>query len=189
MPSFTKQAIKASFLKLLDQRPLSEITVKDIVEDCGVNRNSFYYHFADIPTMVTEIVTERSDAIIAQYGRVDTLEQCLKAVAEFAQENRRAVLHLYRSGRREQVEEYLMRICRHTVERFMESAVGDVPVRQSDREVLVRFFQCECFGQAIAWLNDGMRYDIEAQFGRLCQIMHGMTEGLVRRCAQDAREA
>lgn len=31
MPNFTKKAIEASFLKLLNERPLSKITVKD----CG----------------------------------------------------------------------------------------------------------------------------------------------------------
>ena len=44
MPNFTKKAIRESFIKLLNERPLNKITVKDIVEDCGVNRNSFYYH-------------------------------------------------------------------------------------------------------------------------------------------------
>ena len=48
MASFTRKAIMDSFMKLVDQRPISKITIKDIVEDCGVNRNTFYYHFADI---------------------------------------------------------------------------------------------------------------------------------------------
>ena len=39
MPNFTKMAIKATFIRLLDEKPLSQITVKDIVEECGVNRN------------------------------------------------------------------------------------------------------------------------------------------------------
>ena len=51
MSAYTKQAIKASFLKLLNERPLSQVTVKSIVEDCGINRNTFYYHFADIPSL------------------------------------------------------------------------------------------------------------------------------------------
>lgn len=186
MPSYTKKAIQESFLKLLDQRPLDQITVKDIVEDCGVNRNSFYYHFADIPTMVTDLIIERSDAIIAQYGTAGTLEECLKAAVEFATEHRRAILHLYRSSNRAMVEEYLMRICRHAVEHYAQVTVGEVPIQPEDREILIRFFQCECFGQVVAWLDDGMRYDVERQFSRLCQLMSGMTEGLVRRCAQDA---
>lgn len=43
MAQFTKQAIINSFLKLLEETPLDKITVKDIVEDCGINRNTFYY--------------------------------------------------------------------------------------------------------------------------------------------------
>ena len=57
MPNFTRRAIKESFLKLLNQRPLNQITVKDIVEDCGINRNSFYYHFSDLPALVEEYNT------------------------------------------------------------------------------------------------------------------------------------
>ena len=56
MPNFTKNAIKQAFIKLLHERPLKQITVKDIVEECGINRNSFYYHFADIPTLTEEII-------------------------------------------------------------------------------------------------------------------------------------
>ena len=52
MANFTEKAIKASFLKLLNERPLTKITVRDIVEDCGINRNSFYYHYRDIPALL-----------------------------------------------------------------------------------------------------------------------------------------
>ena len=50
MSGFTKQAIQASFLKLLDTYPLRDITVRMITEDCGINRKSFYYHYQDIST-------------------------------------------------------------------------------------------------------------------------------------------
>ena len=38
MPNFTKRAIKEAFVALLDERPLNKITVKDVVEACGINR-------------------------------------------------------------------------------------------------------------------------------------------------------
>lgn len=188
MASFTKQAIQESFVKLLDERPLNQITVRDIVEDCGVNRNTFYYHFADIPTLLTELITRRADALIARYGTVETLEECLLAAVEFALEHRRAVLHIYRSTNRDVFEEHLMRVSRYVVEAYAESAIGQVPIRAEDREVLVRFFQCECFGQTMAWLADGMGYDVEAQLARLCQITQGMTEEMVCRCVRDRAE-
>ena len=63
MANFTEKAIKASFLKLLNERPLTKITVRDIVEDCGINRNSFYYHYRDIPALLEELITEQADTI------------------------------------------------------------------------------------------------------------------------------
>ena len=112
MSAYTKQAIKNSFLKLLNDRPLNQVTVKAIVEDCGINRNTFYYHFTDIPSLATEIITERADQIIRQYANPDSPEACLNAAVQFMTENRRAVMHMYRSISHDTVAFYLMQICR-----------------------------------------------------------------------------
>ena len=71
MANFTKKAIEASFIKLLTERPISQITVKDIVTDCGINRNTFYYYFEDIPKLIETIVEEDAAAIIQTYPTVD----------------------------------------------------------------------------------------------------------------------
>ena len=48
MPLSTKRALSRSLKRQLSTRTLDKITVKDIVEDCGVNRQTFYYYFRDI---------------------------------------------------------------------------------------------------------------------------------------------
>ena len=80
MSGFTKQAIQASFLKLLGMYPLRDISVKLIDDDCGINRKSFYYHYQDIPALLEEILTEQADALLASYQSVHSLEECLNAV-------------------------------------------------------------------------------------------------------------
>ena len=45
MPSFTRKAIMEAFLKILDEKPLGKITIRDIVDECGINRNTFYISF------------------------------------------------------------------------------------------------------------------------------------------------
>lgn len=112
MPNFTKQAIEASFIKLLNQRPLNQITVKDVVEDCGVNRNTFYYHFRDLHALIEELVTEEANAIIGRYPAIASIEQCMDVAVEFAMTNKRAVLHIYNSTDRNLFEKYLMQVCR-----------------------------------------------------------------------------
>ena len=43
---------------LLETKALSKITVQDIADACEINRNSFYYHFQDIPALIEEIIME-----------------------------------------------------------------------------------------------------------------------------------
>ena len=91
LANFTQKAIRASFIKLLNQKPLSQITIKDIVDDCGVNRNTFYYYFQDLPDLVETITKEEAQRVIQLYPAIDSIEQCLDALIDFALENRKAV--------------------------------------------------------------------------------------------------
>ena len=42
----TKKKLAASLKKFMMSKSLNKITVTDIIKDCGVNRKTFYYHFA-----------------------------------------------------------------------------------------------------------------------------------------------
>ncbi|WP_303030813.1 TetR/AcrR family transcriptional regulator, partial [uncultured Duncaniella sp.] len=63
--NFTRKAIQETFITLLDERPLNKITVKDIVETCGINRNSFYYHYQDLPALLEEIIAQRVQLLMS----------------------------------------------------------------------------------------------------------------------------
>ena len=82
MSNFTKIAIQQSFLRLLSQRSITKITVKDIVEDCGINRNSFYYHFQDLPQLLETVIIESADEIISRIPESFSLEEGLTTVLE-----------------------------------------------------------------------------------------------------------
>ena len=91
MPPFAKREIKNSFIKLLTERPISQITVKDIVEDCGVNRNSFYYHFQDIPSLLEEIIVEMTAKVIETLPEESTFEEKVTAALEEINSNKRMI--------------------------------------------------------------------------------------------------
>ena len=44
-PSETKILMADALKKLIKDRPFAKITVQDIVTECNINRNTFYYHF------------------------------------------------------------------------------------------------------------------------------------------------
>jgi len=43
----TKEAIRAAFIELLDEKGFNSITVKDITTRAHVNRSTFYMHYED----------------------------------------------------------------------------------------------------------------------------------------------
>ncbi len=188
MPSFTRQAIKNSFLKLLNERPIHQITVKDVVEDCGVNRNSFYYHFQDFPSLIEEIVMEDADKILSEKAGSSTLEDCLDTVIDFAIKNKRAVLHIYNSASREVFERYLRKLCRNAISKYMDTAFSGLSISEEDRALLVKLIQCEFFGQIMEWLNDGMSYSIQNEFHRLYELLGGTAEKVIKNL-QETRAA
>ena len=58
MAKFTKRAIMLSLLKLLKQKSVDKVTVKDICDECEINRNTFYYYFKDIYDVLNNIFME-----------------------------------------------------------------------------------------------------------------------------------
>ena len=176
-----REAIKAAALRLLEVRPLREITVKDIVEACGINRNSFYYHFQDLPALLEEIIAQRVQELIDQHPTIDSVEDCFDAALEFVLDHRRAVLHIYNSLSRDVFERYLMDVCLYVVKTYVEADFAGRPVDGQDKEMLIRYHKCECFGNIIDWLNSGMRYDISAYFRRIYQLKRGWEGEVLRR--------
>lgn len=183
MASFTKKAIVQTFLKLLDDRPLNQITVKDIVEACGINRNSFYYHFEDLPSLLEEILKDEADRIINEHASVSSLEDCLCVAIDFALKHKRAVMHTYGATNRALYEQYLDRVSQYVVSEYVNMKFKEIPADPADKELLIHFFKCILIGGALDWIADGMRYDIRQHVRRLCLLFDGNVEEALRRSA------
>lgn len=79
----TKAALEAAFRELLEDRPLSKITVNSIVERCGVSRNTFCYYFEDIPSLLEQLIKSRADEIIRTYSKFGSPLDWLNAGMEY----------------------------------------------------------------------------------------------------------
>ena len=173
MPPFAKREIKNSFIKLLTERPISQITVKDIVEDCGVNRNSFYYHFQDIPSLLEEIIVEMTAKVIENLPEESTFEEKVTAALQEINLNKRMIYHSYGSSNREFYEKQLMKICEHVTRTYIRSREYSERVDSKDLEFVISYLKCELFGQLIDWLNHDMSYDIVEHSRILCRMFAG----------------
>lgn len=183
MSNLTKDAIKRTFIDLLNQKPLNQISVKMIVEQCGINRNSFYYHYQDLPALIEEITQENLERIVQKYPTIENAETALYAAVDFVSDNRRAILHIYNSVNRDIFERYLWDLCEYVVSAYGKTLVRGLEISEQDRKIISHFYKCECFGLVINWLNQRMEPDMHEDIARICEIHHGVIEELLRRNA------
>ncbi|MDD6799436.1 MAG: TetR/AcrR family transcriptional regulator C-terminal domain-containing protein [Firmicutes bacterium] len=179
MPNFTKQAIKASFLKLLNEQPLNKISVRSIVEDCGINRNSFYYHFQDIPALLEEIVKEEIDSLILKNPTINSADECVNLAFRFAFENKKAVMHIYESVNRDIYEQYSMKLCEYVAKTYIDTIFGKETVSENNRKIAIRFLKCFLFGLKFEWIQNGMRDDAVNEAVRITELCRRMEDELI----------
>lgn len=187
MPNFTKRAIKESFWKLLNRQPLSQISVRAIVEDCGINRNSFYYHFRDIPSLIEEIIRETADDLIKKYPSIASVDEAAEAAFRFTVDNKVAIRHICNSVNRDIYEQYLMRMCEYVVTTYYQTVYGQERVSAQDRDTIILFIKCEIFGLSIDWINSGMTDDAIVKLKQILTLCNGMIEELMEKAKRDAR--
>lgn len=184
MADFTRNAIKNTFLTMLNERPLSQITVKDITGELGINRNTFYYHFHDIPELIEEIIVEETEIIVQKYNSIDSIGTAFEAVIDFAEKNKKAILHIYNSVNRDIFETYLWKVCEYVVVTYGNATIGNKQISDFDRQTLITLYKCELFGFAISWMNNPTDENIRNLVSRICEICKGMIEETVKRCTE-----
>ena len=110
MSQITKHALEASLKNILLKKPLNKITVKDIADDCGINRMTFYYHFKDIYDLVEWSCIEDARKALEGKKTYDTWQQGFLQIFEAVLENKPFIMNVYHSVSREQVEIYLYKL-------------------------------------------------------------------------------
>lgn len=185
MTTLTKDAIKKAFMNLLNRKPLGKITVKEIVEECGINRNSFYYHYNDIPSLLEEILMEQADALVELGYENRSLSDCLLTSVNFALQNKTAMMHIYNSVNKEMFDLYINRVAQYAVRGYIEPLADKYGVCRRDREAVVTYYKSLLIGFVTCWLGDGMKYDLTDNIQRLCELFEGTTEAALARCEKE----
>lgn len=160
MPGFTKEIIFATFMEILNEKPYAKITVKDIVERCGVNRNTFYYHFRDIPDLLEFALKRDLNEILEVHKENKTIGECLEFLVERMTRNKKAMLHIYNSMQREVFVRYLERAALYVVQEFMNNAESQMGITDREKELMVKFYKCLFMGTLLDWLDHGMDWDL-----------------------------
>ena len=181
MSQITKRALEQSLKNLLQQKPLSKITISDITEDCGISRMTFYYHFKDIYDLVEWACAEDAARALQNKKTYDTWQQGFVQIFHAVRENKVFVMNVYRCVNREQVEKYLVPLTDQLIMGVITERAAGMTVRGADQQFIAQVYSYAFVGIMLDWIRDDMRADPEELVNRLAMVIHGdITQALER---------
>lgn len=181
MSQITKRALEQSLKNLLQQKPLSKITISDITEDCGISRMTFYYHFKDIYDLVEWACAEDAARALQNKKTYDTWQQGFVQIFHAVRENKVFVMNVYRCVNREQVEKYLVPLTDQLIMGVIAERAAGMTVREADQQFIAQVYSYAFVGIMLDWIRDDMRADPEELVNRLAMVIRGdITQALER---------
>ena len=184
MSQLTKNAIRTSFIKLLNDKAFDKITVKDIVEDCGINRNTFYYHYEDIYELLDELFKDETKKNLNCDFSVSSIEEAFINSMHFVMQNKKAVYHIYNSIQRDTLNNYLANAAGGFVSAFVKKQAEGLNVSDSDIELIITIFRSTIIGLIYKWLDNDMQVEPENYIRRLAFLVDGEVLRLLEKAAQ-----
>lgn len=79
-----KEIITEAARKLVLEKKVKKLTVKDIVEECQITRQAFYYHFEGIPDMIQWSIKQGTRRLLEACKEQGGAEAALKYLFVFA---------------------------------------------------------------------------------------------------------
>ena len=180
MQTRTKQELKEALKRVLRKKSIFKITIKDITEECGVNRMTFYYHFQDIYELVEW--SWRDDAEMAFRG-MDTHAMWWQGYFQVFQlllDDKEVVRNLYREHHLEHIKQSMCAFTVNLMMELIEESAGDMEISREDKEFIAEFYKHVFVGITLDWIKGGMKKDPKKIIKQLNVLMDGHVKGAVQ---------
>ena len=179
MTKLTKKAIKSSFLELLKTKSLDKVTVKDIVESCEINRNTFYYYYRDIYDLLEDVFQEETEKVMGEEEPCTTFYEEYLRCATLILGYKEAIIHINRSKSRNVLEEYIETITRFLVRQFVEKAASGHRMTEENLNYICDFYSYSIIGTTLHWIQEGMPPYREDLIKRCAQSFEATIENMI----------
>ena len=157
MAKFTRQAIMYSLLKLLQEKSIDKITVKDICELCEINRNTFYYYYSDIYQVLEELLKFETEKSLKEDQEYESFYEDFLKRYHLIIEYKKAVYNLYNSKNRDLILKYFQDITEDFVEKYVYKEVKGKKLLPEDIKFIIDFYSSSMIGNIFRWMRKGMQ--------------------------------
>ena len=101
-----KQMLADSLKRAISKKSFSKVTVSEIVEDCGINRKTFYYHFEDLYDLLRWTLEQETIEVLKQFNLAVEYEEAISFVLDYMEQNAQMLNNVYHSVGRDELKRF-----------------------------------------------------------------------------------
>jgi AcrR family transcriptional regulator len=167
---YTKRVIKGSLLQLLAQKPIKEITVKEICELAEINRATFYTHYQDPYDLLEQIENELFEDISSTVAtKQDDITSMIQEIFKVIEKNIDLCRVLFSENSDQMFLRRIMDIAR-------ENQIADLQhqyphVSRTQLEYIYEFLASGAVAVVAQWVRSGMR-EVPQGLGDVIKQVH-----------------
>jgi len=156
---YTKMMLKNGIIALLEEYPISKITVKKLCETADINRSTFYAHYSDTQDLLQQLEQEVSQALIEHISqhtfteKTKETEQVLNVMLEYIGDNSDLFKVLLGENGNSSFQKDIMRI---TQQKSIADLYNDKNIDARTSEYIQCFLLSGSLSIIEEWLQDGM---------------------------------
>lgn len=168
----TKQAIAASFKKLMELKPFDKISISDITAGCNLNRQTFYYHFQDKYELINWIFYNEVIKPVDKQLLPENWERGICDMFRLMLRDKKFYTNAIRYSNTE-FSGYLFRIVREKYYEIVEDMKTELnkEITDTDKNFIASFFAYGSAGIITEWIKKGMKEAPEMMSSMLSNAM------------------
>lgn len=170
----TKKALAASLKKYMAQKPLSKVTISEIIADCDVNRKTFYYHFEDIYALLKWMLEQEAVSVVEKFDLLTNYREAILFVMDYVEANTHILNCACDSMGRDEMKRFFYADFIGIIEALVSSVEQEMDASAPDdfKEFLCSLYAEALAGVLIDWFRDPEKRDREKTLNYLSIILH-----------------
>lgn len=189
MAKQTQKFIMSTFMQLLEGESLDKITVRDIVEECEINRNTFYYHYSDIYDLLDDVFRVETEKFMSEdIDENTTFGEEYERAACFVLKYKKAILHIYDSKKRDVLQNYLETLAFSFISRFVKKEADGYGLPDEDIDYITGFYTHAIVGNTLGWIKRKLPSGQEKFIARTAGTFDATVKDMIRQCLEERQK-
>ncbi len=175
----TKKMIASSFKSLLLEKPLNKITINDIADKASITRQTFYYHFRDIISLIEWITIEDSNHVLENKKVYATWQEDFLALFNLILNDRVFIDNIYHNASHEILTKYLYKLVYPIIYKTVEEKSKNKNIKEEDKIFISNFYKYAFVSIVLDWVDKGMKVDPKIIVNKVSSLVSGTIDNCI----------